>query len=117
MTCLQQSAILTSGSNCGSRTSPGRFREQARALRAAGSLSENVFYWGPASASPRLSATLATPCRGAQWRTQSSAHRFLHERTDRGLFSGGQFRQSEGDRPQVAFVEVRRVVETDRHVL
>jgi len=47
---------------------------------------------------------------------QSSAHRFLHERGDPCLFGGSQFRQREGDRPQVAFVEVRLVAEAERHV-
>ncbi len=48
---------------------------------------------------------------GAQWRAQSSAHRFLHERADPCLFGGSQLLQREGDRPQGAFVEVRRVAE------
>jgi len=44
---------------------------------------------------------------------QSSARRFLHERADPCLFGGGQLLQREGDRPQGAFVEVRRVVEAE----
>src|SRR6266496_1131823 len=47
---------------------------------------------------------------------QSSAHRFLHERADPCLFGGGQLLQREGDRPQGAFVEVRRIVEAERRV-
>src|SRR6266545_5113166 len=47
---------------------------------------------------------------------QSSAHRFLHERADPCLVGGGQLRQREGDRPQEAFVEVRRVVEAERRI-
>src|SRR5207237_6379252 len=46
----------------------------------------------------------------------TSAHRFLHERADPCLFGGGQLLQREGDRPQGAFVEVRRVAETERRV-
>ena len=42
---------------------------------------------------------------------QCSADRFLHERVDPCLFGGGQLLQREGDRPQGAFVEVRRVAE------
>ena len=49
-------------------------------------------------------------------RDQSSAHRFLHERADPCLFAGGQLLQREGDRPQGAFVEVRRVIEAKRCV-
>src|SRR5438876_774139 len=45
-----------------------------------------------------------------------SAHRFLHELADPGLFSGSQLLQREGDRPQGAFVEVRAVVEAQRRV-
>jgi hypothetical protein len=44
------------------------------------------------------------------------AHRFLHERGDPCLFGGSQLLQREGDRPHAAFVEVRRVVEAERHV-
>src|SRR2546428_11623729 len=47
---------------------------------------------------------------------QSSAHRFLHERADPCLFGGSQLLQREGDRPQGAFVEVRRVAEAERRV-
>ena len=53
---------------------------------------------------------------GSQWRDQSSAHRFLHERADLCLFGGGQLLQREGDRPQGVFVEVRRVAEAERRV-
>ena len=45
-----------------------------------------------------------------------SAHRFLHERGDPCLFGGSQLLQREGDRPQGAFVEVRRVLEAERGV-
>src|SRR5207244_7805991 len=45
-----------------------------------------------------------------------SAHRFLHERADPLLISGGQLRQREGDRPHRAFVEGRRVVEAEHRV-
>src|SRR5262249_57250191 len=45
-----------------------------------------------------------------------SAHRFLHERADPYLFGGSQLLQREGDRPQGAFVEVRRVAEAERRV-
>ena len=47
---------------------------------------------------------------------QPSAHRFLHERADPCLFGGSQLLQREGDRPQGAFVEVRRVAEAERRV-
>src|SRR5437016_3049462 len=47
---------------------------------------------------------------------QGSAHRFLHERADPCLFGGRQLLQSEDDRPQGAFVEVRRVAEAERRV-
>src|SRR5262249_57302973 len=47
---------------------------------------------------------------------QSSAHCFLHKRDDPCLFGGGQLLQREGDRPQGAFVEVRRVAEAERRV-
>src|SRR5450759_3224068 len=53
---------------------------------------------------------------GGQWRDQSSAHRFLHERADLCLFGGGQLLQRESDRPQGVFVEVRRVAEAERRV-
>ena len=53
---------------------------------------------------------------GGQWREQFSAHRFLHERADPCLFGGGQLLQREGDGPQGAFVEVRRVAEAERRV-
>src|SRR5947209_3536589 len=49
-------------------------------------------------------------------KAQSSAHRFLHERADACLFGGGQLLQREGDRPQGAFVEVRRIAEAERRV-
>src|SRR5215218_6026939 len=52
----------------------------------------------------------------AQWRAQSSAHRFLHERADPCLFGGSQLRQCEGGRPHDAFVEVRLVAEAERRV-
>src|SRR5713226_7483489 len=48
--------------------------------------------------------------------TQSSAHRFLHERADPCLFGGSQLLQREGGRPQGAFVEVRLVHEAERRV-
>ena len=48
--------------------------------------------------------------------TQSSAHRFLHERADPCLFGGGQLLQREGGRPHGAFVEVRLVHEAERRV-
>src|SRR4029077_12949356 len=48
--------------------------------------------------------------------TQSSAHRFLHERADPCLVGGGQLLQSEGGRPHLAFVEVRLVAEAERCV-
>src|SRR3990170_5002336 len=49
-------------------------------------------------------------------KTPASAHRFLHERADPCLFGGSQLLQREGDRPQGAFVEVRRVAEAERRV-
>src|ERR1700687_4892465 len=54
--------------------------------------------------------------RPAQWRAQSSTHRFRHERADPCLVGGGQLLQREGDRPQGAFVEVRLVAEGERGV-
>src|SRR2546421_6648107 len=45
-----------------------------------------------------------------------SAHRFLHKLADPCLFSGSQLLQREGDRPQGAFVEVRRVAEAEGRV-
>src|SRR5438093_715636 len=45
-----------------------------------------------------------------------SAHRFLHERADACLCGRSQLFQREGDRPQPAVVEVRRVAEADRRV-
>src|SRR3989440_9753088 len=56
------------------------------------------------------------PRRGARWRVQSSAHRFLHEPADPCLFGGGQLLQREGGRPHGAFVEVRLVAEAERGV-
>src|SRR5438093_13637864 len=53
---------------------------------------------------------------GAQWRAQSSAHRFLHEGADPCLFGGSQLLQREGDRPNGAFVEVRLVAEAERRI-
>src|SRR5437667_7331580 len=50
------------------------------------------------------------------WATQSSAHRFLHQRADPCLFGGSQLLQREGGRPHGAFVEVRRVHEAERRV-
>jgi hypothetical protein len=58
-----------------------------------------------------LSRPMIRPGAGGQWRDQSSAHRFLHERADFCLYGGGQPLQREGDRPQGIFVEVRRVAE------
>src|SRR3979411_2670340 len=48
--------------------------------------------------------------------TQSSAHRFLHERADPCLFGGSQLLQCEGGLPHGAFVEVRLVHEAERRV-
>src|SRR5438874_6079052 len=48
--------------------------------------------------------------------TQSSAHRFLHQRADPCLFGGSQLLQREGGRPHRAFVEVRLVHEAERRV-
>src|SRR5438552_12439955 len=48
--------------------------------------------------------------------THSSAHRFLHERADPCLFSGGQLHEREGGRPHGAFVELRLVHEAERRV-
>src|SRR5229473_2050311 len=48
--------------------------------------------------------------------SQSSAHRFLHERGDPCLFGGSQPLQCEGGWPHVAFVEVRFVAEAERGV-
>src|SRR6266498_5423716 len=45
-----------------------------------------------------------------------SAHRFLHERADLCLFGSSQLLQRENDRPQGAFVQVRRVLEAQRRV-
>lgn len=56
------------------------------------------------------------PGGGVQWRDQSSAHRFLHERADPCLFGGSQPLQREGGRPHGAFVEVRRIGEAERRV-
>src|SRR5216117_1507985 len=53
---------------------------------------------------------------GGQCRDQSSAYRFLHERTDPSRFGGSQLLQREGDRPHGALVEVRLVAETERRV-
>src|SRR5207245_708873 len=55
-------------------------------------------------------------CASIGHRCQASAHRFLHERADPGLFGGSQLLQREGDRPQGAFVEVRGVAEAERRV-
>src|SRR3989442_3376593 len=57
-----------------------------------------------------------TPYRGVQWRDQSSASRFLHERVDPCLFGGSQVLQREGDGPHGTFVEVRLVAEAERRV-
>jgi hypothetical protein len=51
---------------------------------------------------------------GASGESQSSAHRFLHERADPCLFGGSQLLQRKGGRPHVPFVEVRLVAEADR---
>src|SRR3989475_2260775 len=48
--------------------------------------------------------------------SQSSAHRFLHQRTDPCLFGGSQLLQPEGGRPHGAFVEVRLVHEAEGRV-
>lgn len=50
---------------------------------------------------------------------QPSARRFLYECADLGLFGWGQLLQRKGDRPQGAFVEMRRVNEPNGadHVL
>src|SRR5258706_5520573 len=53
---------------------------------------------------------------GGQWRDQSSAHRFLHERADPCLFGGAQLLQREGGRPHMAFVKGRLVAEAERCV-
>src|SRR5215471_9166324 len=50
------------------------------------------------------------------WRARFSADRLFHERGDPCLGGGGQLRQREGDRPQGAVVEVRRVVEAERRI-
>src|SRR5437879_12159637 len=47
---------------------------------------------------------------------RNSAHRFLHERADPCLVGGSQLLQREGGRPQMAFVEVRRVAEAERRI-
>src|SRR3989441_7227743 len=57
-----------------------------------------------------------TPYGGVQWRDQSSASRFLHERVDPCLFGGSQVLQREGDGPHGTFVEVRLVAEAERRV-
>src|SRR5712691_2816386 len=49
-------------------------------------------------------------------RAQSSARRFLHKRADLCLRGRSQLLQREGDRPQPAFVETRRVAEAERRV-
>src|ERR1700689_4383052 len=46
----------------------------------------------------------------------SSAHRFLHKRTDPYLVGGGQLLQRKGDRPHGSFVEVRFVAEAECRV-
>src|SRR2546426_3057149 len=66
--------------------------------------------------SPTKLPLLVSPRAGARYWAQSSAHRFLHERAHPCLVGSGQLRQSEGDRPHSAFVEVRRVVEAERRV-
>src|SRR5487761_592136 len=45
-----------------------------------------------------------------------SAHRFLYERGDPCLISGGRLLKSEFDWPHGALVEVRRVAEAQRRV-
>src|SRR5207237_1718421 len=47
---------------------------------------------------------------------QSSAHRFLHERTDACLCGGGELVQRAGDRPQAALVAFRRVAAAEGRV-
>src|SRR5437762_11190093 len=49
-------------------------------------------------------------------RSQSSADGSLHECADPCLFGLGQLFQREGDWPQGAFVEVRRVAEAERRI-
>src|SRR5262245_41982798 len=74
---------------------------------------------GPPDGSTAGSARKRGACRRRQvrvGRTPASAHRFLHERADPCLFCGGQLLQREGDRPHGAFVEVRILVEAERHV-
>src|SRR5437870_9852510 len=56
-----------------------------------------------------IAGWLASACR-------PSAHRLFHERADPCLFGGSQLLQREGDRPQAAFVEIRRVAEAERRV-
>src|SRR5467141_2476980 len=46
----------------------------------------------------------------------SWTYRFLHERADLCLCGGGQLLQREGDRPEGACVEVRRIAEAKRRV-
>src|ERR1700730_3955461 len=48
--------------------------------------------------------------------THSSAHRFLHERSDLCPCGGGRLLQRVGGRPHVAFVEVRLVAEAKRSI-
>src|SRR5438132_298317 len=60
-----------------------------------------------------LDVELADRRRGSPNR---SAHRFLHQRADACLRGRSQLLQREGDRPQAAFVEVRRVAEAERRV-
>src|SRR5260370_13774883 len=62
-----------------------------------------------------LPFTIFASC-GAQWRAQSSAHGFLHERGDLCLFGGGQLPQRVGGRPHGAFVEVCLVAEAECRV-
>src|SRR5207247_9848848 len=63
-----------------------------------------------------VSGSLLTSIHYSISEAQSSAHRFLHKRADPCLFGGGQLLQREGDRPQGAFVEVRRVAEAEGRV-
>src|SRR2546422_791095 len=65
---------------------------------------------------PRRLAYSSDSLSWAQWRAQSSAHRFLHERADLRVFGGSQLLQREGGRPYGAFVEVRLVHEAERRV-
>ena len=82
---------------------------------------------GSARVPERMGLAYGTPCRDRECKTDNgalyshfwillatewpSAHRFLHERADPCLVSGGQLLQREGRRPHLTFVETCLVAE------